>query len=135
MAPRSNAALRLLGIRVRVAAGCDDAGPTQRVDELRGTVELGRHRHVRHRSCVEEPSEQLEVRIALGGGGMHAEAERRQERALEVNTEHARTDVVRRNLTQGRDELLLGRRHERRLKRGDSRREHRLARTAVRRSV
>src|SRR4051794_6792933 len=66
---------------------------------------------------------------------MHAETARREERPFEVRAEVPRADLAGGNLAQRCDELLLGRRHERRLKRRDSRREHRLACATVRGSV
>ena len=63
---------------------------------------------------------------------MHAETPRGEERPLEVATENARPDVAERNFAQRRDELVLRRRHERRLKSRDAGREHRFRRTAVR---
>src|SRR5881394_2074015 len=62
---------------------------------------------------------------------MHAEATRGEERSLEMAAEDARTDVAERNLAERRDQLLLWRRHEGRLKGGDSRYEQRLASAAV----
>ena len=117
----------LLGRRVGVAAGGDDSARVQEVDQLERAVELGRERHLRDRACSEQALEECGVRVAAGVDRVGAEAERREERALEMGADHARPDRLARDLGERCDEVLLGRGDQRRLEGGDAVLEQRLA--------
>jgi hypothetical protein len=110
----------LLCRRVRVAAGGDDSARVQQVDQLERAVQLGRKRHLRDRACSEQALQECGVRVAAGVDRVGAEAERREERPLEMGADHARPDRVARDLGQRCHEVLLGRRDHRRLKGRDA---------------
>ena len=85
-------AVRLLGGRVRVAARDDDAVCVEHVDQLERPVELRGERHLGHVPGGEQSLEQPGVGVAAGRDRMGAEAEGREERALQVGADDPRAD-------------------------------------------
>src|SRR5262249_25629371 len=100
-------------------------------DERAGTLELGRHRQRGHVPGVEQPVEERDVGIPPVLRRMRAEPLRREERAVEMRTDDLRPAVRRWHLAQRVEQHLLRRGDERRLVRGYSEREKRLARAPV----
>ena len=114
-----------------MAARDDDSARVQQVDQLERAVQLGRKRHLRDRACSEQALEECGVRVAAGVDRVGAEAERREERPLEMDADHARPDRLARDLGERCHEMLLGRRDHRRLEGRDAVLEQHLAGAAV----
>ena len=127
--------LGLGGGGVRVAGRHRHAARDELVDELERTRQLGRQRDLGDRPRVEQPAQQREVGGREPARVVRAGAPRREERAFEVRAEHARADVVRRQLPQRRDQRFLGCGDERRLEGRRARREQRLPHAQVARPV
>ena len=121
----------LLGRRVGVTARDGHAGEEQPVDQLVRAGKLGREGHHAHRAGAEQPLEQCRIRIPPSGERVDPETVFRQERPLEMNAEDARAADAGRHVAQRCQELLLGRRDERRQVRRDAALEQRLACTAI----
>ena len=84
-----------------------------------------------HGSGIQQPPQQRRVGRPPALGGVGAQAQRREERALEVGADDARTAAVDRHRAQGGHEAGLRRGDERRLKGGDAGGQQRRAGTAV----
>ena len=100
--------VRLLGARVRVARRDGDLAQEQPLDHRARAGELGRERDQPDGARVEEPLEELEIRVPPRCGGVDPEAQGRQEGPFEVGAENAGPVRLGRYLAEGCEELLFG---------------------------
>ena len=82
--------VRLLCGRVRVAARDDDLAAQERLDQRVRARQLRCERDEADGSRLEQPLEEVDVRVAPRAGWVDPESQRREERALEVNAQDPR---------------------------------------------